>query len=141
MDVPIWIITGFQQWDRQDSQNLNNHTFCRLLVTSAHGVIGTENYPDTGVMVNCDDDDCFQVYRQIKEDFTAWTKDYNLQPYITDHGFRSSNIMADDVGNNLYVLDIQYQQNFTASQPIKVGFKFDGVVTIDINGYALVLTN
>ena len=27
MNVPIWIIIGFQQRDRQDSQNLNNDTF------------------------------------------------------------------------------------------------------------------
>ena len=35
---------------------------------------------------------------------------------------------------------MRYQQNFTASQPIKVKFKFDGVVSNDVNGYALVLT-
>ena len=29
MNVPIWIIIGFQQQDRQDSQNLNNDTCCR----------------------------------------------------------------------------------------------------------------
>ena len=28
MDVPIWIVIGFQQQDRQHSQNLNNDTFC-----------------------------------------------------------------------------------------------------------------
>ena len=28
MNVPIWIIIGFQQQDRQHSQNLNNDTFC-----------------------------------------------------------------------------------------------------------------
>ena len=34
MNVPIWIIIGFQQQDRQDSQNLNNDIFveCLLLV-------------------------------------------------------------------------------------------------------------
>ena len=32
-------------------------------------------------------------------------------------------------------------RHFTASQPIEVEFKFDGVVSKDINGYALVLTN
>ena len=36
---------------------------------------------------------------------------------------------------------MRYQQNFTASQPIKVEFKCDGVVPIDISGYALVLKN
>ena len=46
-----------------------------------------------------------------------------------------------DVGHKLFVFDIRCQQSFTASQPIKVEIKFDGVVPIDINGYALVLTN
>ena len=27
IDVPIWIIVGFQQCDRQHDQNLNNDTF------------------------------------------------------------------------------------------------------------------
>ena len=35
INVPIWIIIGFQQRDRQHSQNLNNDTFCRLPVVSA----------------------------------------------------------------------------------------------------------
>ena len=41
MNVPPWIIIGFHQRDRQDSQNLNNDTFCRLTVVSAQCVIGT----------------------------------------------------------------------------------------------------
>ena len=36
---------------------------------------------------------------------------------------------------------MRYQQNFTASQPIKVKYEFDGVVPNDENLYALVLTN
>ena len=71
----------------------------------------------------------------------ALTKDDIPKPYISDHDFRSSNVRVADVGYNLYVFDIRYQQNFTASQPIKVEFKFDGVVPNVINGYALVLTN
>ena len=42
MNVPIWINIRFQQQDRQDSQNLNNDTICRLPVVSAQGIIGTE---------------------------------------------------------------------------------------------------
>ena len=79
MNVPIWIFTGFQQQDRQDSRDLNNDTFCRLPVVSAH--------------------------------------------------------------YNLYVFDKRYQKNYTASQTIKVEFKFDGLVPNIVNGYALVLTN
>ena len=33
--VPIWIIVGFQQSDRQNSQNVNKDTFCRPPVMSA----------------------------------------------------------------------------------------------------------
>ena len=37
----MWIIIGFPQRGRQDSQNLNNGSFCRLPVTSAQCIIGT----------------------------------------------------------------------------------------------------
>ena len=141
MNVPTWIIIGFQQQDRQDSQNLNNDTFCRLPVVSAQCIIGTEKYPDAGVLLNYDDDDYSHGYHQIKEAFKALTKDNILQPYISDDNFRTSNVLANDVGYKLYVFDIRYQKNFTNSQPIKVEFKFDGVIPNDINGYALVLTN
>ena len=40
----------------------------------------------------------------------------------------------------IYMFSI-YQQNFPASQPIKVKFNIDGVVPNDINEYGLVLTN
>ena len=52
MNVPIWINIGFQQRDRQDSQNLVNDTFCRLPVVSAQAFIGTEKYSDAGVLSN-----------------------------------------------------------------------------------------
>ena len=48
---------------------------------------------------------------------------------------------VDDDGYSLHVFHIRYRQNFTASQPIELGNKFDGVVPSDINCYALVLTN
>ena len=141
MNMPIWIIIGFQQRDRQDSQNLNNDTFCRLPVVSAQCIIRTEKYPDAGILLNYDDDDYSQGYHQIKEAFRALTKDDILQPYISEADFRRSNAAANDIGYNLYVFDIRYQKNVTNSQPIKVEFKFEGVVPNDINGYALVLTN
>ena len=142
MNVPTWIIIGSQQQDRQDSQNLNNDTFCRLPVVSAQCVIGTEKYPDAGILSNYDDDDDYsQGYHQIKEAFKALTKDDILQPYISEEDSRTSNVRAADVGYKLYVFDIRYQKNYTASQPIKVEFNFDGVVPNNVNGYALVLTN
>ena len=141
MKVLIWINIGCQQQDRQDSQNLNNDTFCRLPVISAQCVIGTEKYPDAGILLSYDEDDYSQGYHQIKEAFKVLTKDDVLQPYISQEDFRSSNAAANEVGYNLFVFDIRYQKDYTASQPIKVEFKFDGVVPNNVNGYALVLAN
>ena len=49
INIPIWIFVAFQQSDRQNSQNLNNDTFYRPLVTSAQCIIRTEKYPDSGI--------------------------------------------------------------------------------------------
>ena len=69
MNVPIWIIIAFQQRALQDSQNLNNDTFCRLPVTSAQCIFGTEKYPDAGILINYGDDYYSQGCAQIKEAF------------------------------------------------------------------------
>ena len=140
INVPIWIIIGFQQQDRQNSQNENHDTFYRPSLTSAQCIIGTEKYPDSGILLNYADDDFNQGYGQIKEAFRALTEDDILQPYIYDKDFRSSN-NNNDIGYNLYVFDIRYQKDFENSQPIKMEFKFTGVVPAGIYGYALVLTN
>ena len=49
--------------------------------------------------------------------------------------------LLQECGYNLYVFHIQYQKNFTTAQPIKVKFTSDGIVPVDINGYALLSTN
>ena len=49
VNVPLWIIVGFQQSNRQHDQNLNNDTFYRLPVTSAQCIIGSEKYPDSAI--------------------------------------------------------------------------------------------
>ena len=90
--------------------------------------------------MNFDDDDYNQGYGQIKEAFRALSKDDILQPYISDHDFRSSN-NNDDIDYNLYVFDIRYQKDFENAHPIKVEFKFDQPIRAGKYGYALVLTN
>ena len=111
-----------------------NDTFCRLPFVSAQCFIGTQKYYDAGILLSYDDDDYGESYAQIKAVLRALTKNDFLQPYISDDDFRCSNARGDIIGYNLYVSDVRYQQNFTASQPIKIEIKFDGVV-------ALVLTN
>ena len=140
LNVPIWIMIGFQQSDRQHDQNLNNDTFFRPPVASAQCIIGTEKYPDSSILLNYNDDDYNQGYGLIKQAFKDLTKDNILEHYVSDNAFRSSNDV-DIVGYNLYVFDKRYQRNFESAQPIKVEFKFDGVIPAGIYGYALVLTN
>ena len=140
INIPTFIFVAFQQNDRQHDQNLNNDTFVRLPVISTQVVIGTEKYPDSGIILNYDDDDYSQGYGQIKEAFRALTKDDILQPYISENDFRSSN-NNNDIGYNIYAFDIRYQKNFENAQPVKVEFKFSENIDAGIYGYALVLTN
>ena len=140
INIPTWIFVAFQQNDRQHDQNLNNDTFIRLPVISAQVFIGTERYPDSGILRNYDNDDYSQGYGLIKEAFRALTKDDILQPYISEDDFRSSN-EGNNIGYNIYAFDIRYQKTFENAQPIKVEFKFSENIPAGINGYALVLTN
>ena len=96
-NVPIFKIIGFQQKERQNSQNLKKDTFHRLSVTSAECIIGTENYPDSASFLKFDDDEYSRVYSQNNEASRALTKDDILNPYISDHDFSSSNI-GNDIG-------------------------------------------
>ena len=140
INVPIWVIIGFQQNDRQHDQNLNNDTFHRPSVISAQCIIGTEKYPDSAISLNYNDDDYSQGYSQIKQAFRALSKDDILNPYISDNDFRSTKYGI-NIGYILYVFDERYQKIFESAQPIKVEFKFDGVIPVGIYGYALILEN
>ena len=115
ISIPSWIFVAFQQNDRQHDQNLNNDFFVRLPVISGEVVIGTERYPDNSILLNYEDDDYSQGYGQIKQAFKALTKDDILQPYMSDHDFRSSNDGI-DIGYNIYAFDIRYQKNFENCQ-------------------------
>ena len=139
MILSIWFIVGFQQRNRQDSQDLNNDTFCSLPVTSAQCILGTENSPDAVILINYDDDELSQGCGQNKEAFETLTQNDIFKPYVTEQNFGPSN-EGDDVGYNIYVFDIRFQEIFTAARPIEVKFKNDVVVTNDKNVYALVLT-
>ena len=139
-NIPTRIFVAFQQNDRQHDQKLNNDTFVRLPVIPAQIIIGTERYPDSGILLNYDDDEYSQGYGLIKEAFRALTKDDILQPYITEDDFRPSN-EGNNVGYNIYAFNIRYQKNFENAQPVKVEFKFSENIPAGIYGYGLVLTN
>ena len=66
MNDSLWNIIGFQQQDRQDSQNLSNDTFCSLPVTCAQCRSVTEKYPNVGILLEDDVVDCSQGYGKTK---------------------------------------------------------------------------
>ena len=140
LNVPIWMIVGFQQRDWQDCQKFNNDTFYKPLVTSAECIIRTESYPDSGKFLNEDDEYYSLNYGQIKEAFRVLTIDDMLKQNISDNDFRSSNNI-NDIGCKLYVFDIRYQKKLENAQPIKVEFNFLENVPAGRYGYALVLPN
>ena len=109
INVPIWIYVGFQHNDRQHDQNLNNDTFVRLPIVSAQVFIGTEKYPDVGILLDYNDNIYSQGYHQIKEAFKALTHDDLLQPYMSENDHRSSND-DDDIGYSIHAFDIRYQR-------------------------------
>ena len=100
INVPIWIFVAVQQMDRQNDQDLNNDTLYRPLVTSAQCIIGTEKYLDSGNLLSYNDENYSQGYGQIKEAFETLTKDDVLQPYISEHEFKSSN-NGKNIGYNI----------------------------------------
>ena len=89
--------------------------------------------------LNYDDDDYSQAYGQIKEAFKALTQDDILQPYISEHDFRSCSD-GDNLGYGLYAFDIRYQKNCESTQPNKVESKLSATIPVGVYGYALVLT-
>ena len=99
----------FQQSGRQHDQNLNNDTFYKMPVTSAQCIIGTENHPDSGILITSDDDDYSQGYSKVKEAFRALTNDNMLQLYIGEDDIRWS-IDGDNIGFNIHIFYIRYQK-------------------------------
>ena len=132
INVRKWIIVGFQQRDRQDSQNLNNDTFYRLPVTSSNSVIGTEKYPDSPILINYDDDFYSQGYVRNEEAFRALAKHDILNSFIADHDFRSTNVNDagdddDSVGYKLYAF-VDDIGEIELAHANKVAFKFSEIL-------------
>ena len=55
-------MVGFQEKDRQDSQDAKNGTFCRLSVVWAQSIIESEKYPDAAMLTSFVHDESSLVY-------------------------------------------------------------------------------
>ena len=74
MKVLLWIFVGFQQRDRQMSQNLNKSSFFKPTGTRSQGLIGTEKQLDAAILLIYDEDKSSQGYGQFKEVFRVLMK-------------------------------------------------------------------
>ena len=91
MKIAIWIDIGFQQRNRQISQNLNTCNFCSLPVLKAQCNFRAEKYTDAGIVINYD-------YSQNEDVFKTLTKVDIFQLYMSYDTFRFSIIRAVDIG-------------------------------------------
>ena len=144
IDMLIHVMVAFMQGDQFNQLHQNNNTFYRPSVVNAQCIIGSEKFPDAGINCNYAIDKYSQAYGEIVSCFRHLAKDNNLQPYITQKNFITSNDYSDgNPGYNLHVFDIRHHQDYSSSQPIKVRFDFRPAILAATNliGYALLLTN
>ena len=87
VDIPIYVIVGFMQWDQFNQQLQNNDSFYTPSVVNAQCINGSEKLPDAGI--NCDYaiDNYSQAYGEIVSCFRHLAEDNILQPYITQKDF------------------------------------------------------
>ena len=78
IDIPFYGVVGFMQRDELNQQHQNNDTFYRPIVVNAHCIIGSEKFPDAGIICNYAFDRCSQAYGDIVSCFRPSAKDNNL---------------------------------------------------------------
>ena len=96
IDIPVYVIVGSMQRDQLNQQHQNNYTFYRSTVVNAQCIIGSEKFPYAGKICNYAIDKYSQAYGENVSCFRHLARDNNLQPYITQKVFITSNECAND---------------------------------------------
>ena len=131
--TPTFIIGGFQDRNKIDSQTHDNAIFDRLPVSNAVCKIGSEKYPDDGIECDYNRDKYDQAYSEIENFYHLKSETNLLNLFIDLNKFRTN--------YNFYVFDLSKQKDNIASQNIRLEFKFNAAIDVaDYIAYALVLT-
>ena len=109
INQPIYVMVGFMQRDQFNQQHQNNDTFSRPSVVNAQCIIGSEKFPNAGISCNYAIDKYSPAFGEIASCFRHLAKDNNLQPYITQKDFVTSNNYPD--GNTGYNLSFRYSSS------------------------------
>ena len=111
----------------------NNATFDKLPISNTVCKIGSEKYPDDGKQCDYDRDKYDQAYSEIENFYHLKSEPNLLNPFIDLHKFRTN--------YNFYVFDLSKQNDYIASQPIRLEFKVNAALDVaHYIAYALVLT-
>ena len=76
---PTYVIVGFQNRNKIESQTHDNATFDSLPISSAVCKIGSENYPDNMITCDYDRDNYHEAYYEIESFFRNRTETKNLK--------------------------------------------------------------
>ena len=121
-----------------------NDTFHKASVVNAPCHIGTEQFPDAGIIFDYANDKYSQACDEIVSSFRHLAKNDILQPHFTQKDIITSNTYPNGYsGYNFLIFDIRHHQDYSSAQPIKVRLDFRPAVPAATNliGYALLLTN
>ena len=131
--TPTWVCVAFQARNKVNSQTHDNSTFDQLPVSSAVCRIGSENYPDNGIVCDYDRNNYYEAYNEIESFFRNHTETNILKPFIDIQKFLTK--------YNFYIFDITKQKEHFAAQPIRLEFEFNAAINVaDYTAFALVLT-
>lgn len=137
MDIPIYVIVGFQTATRMGpSQEQNNGIFDRLDVIGASLKIGSERYPDNEMQIDYNRNNYVQPYDELKRFKKEYIGEQSLGPFVTYKEFKDL--------YNLYVFDIRNQKEHLSAQQIQIKFQFRtgyDAVAQNATAFALVLKN
>ena len=135
-NIPSWVIVGFMQDAKFDSQVHDNSVFDWLPISQAVCRLGSDRYPTDYINLDYSRNNFHEAYYQIENFFLKHSEDRILKPFIGINSFRRY--------YNFYVFDLTNQKDHISAQPISVDFKFYNVAGTNVRDYtafALVLTN
>ena len=120
--------------NKLNSQVHNNSVFDTLPIIQAQTKIGSENFPENGIMCDYSRYNYSDAYFEIENFFRMYTQTDFLKPIIDYNNFRNN--------FNFYVFDLNHQKEKIAAQPIRIEFKFSAdVIAQNYVAFALVLSN
>ena len=137
MDIPIYVIVGFQTAARiGPDQTQNNGVFDILDVIGASLKIGSERYPDNEMQIDYNRNNYDEPYNELKRFKKEYIGEQSLPPFITYKEFKDL--------YNLYVFDIRNQKEHLSAQQLQIKFQFRAgydAAAQNATAFALVLKN